>query len=168
MPDRSSPDSNQMGAILRELGKLNSRLDEGLSKLDEKIDSKTATILAAVHRIADDRLRDKFDIERGLRRTGALEHQMALVSRGPDVPDWRPDPREITGTHDFAIIKKEHDALLVERKAEEDRQREGRTWTQRWLFGVAAAILVATVSACLGFAASHLTVTAPPPASPGR
>jgi hypothetical protein len=84
---------------------------------------------------------------------------MLIVSGEPNSSGWRPDPREITGTHDFVIIKKEHDEMVAAQKAEEDRKRDSGIWwhRQKWLWGMATVIVVfaSLAGACVTYAVSH-------------
>lgn len=136
-----------IGALLRDV----SSLATNQSALHVKVDA----LSRVVHRIAAERMRDRFDIERAHRRITSLEHQMALVSDKPDVPDWQPDPREITGTHDFAVVKAQHEEMLSQRKAEETRRRDSGIWwkRQRWVWIAAAlGVLFSTLlSGCVGY-----------------
>lgn len=133
---------DQFGRIMRELADLGA----SISGLHVKSD----IIAQSFKRLADDRMRDRFDLDRYGRRIAALEHQLALVSQKPDVPDWQPDPKEVTGTHDFAVIKAQFEELRS-RQAEEDKRKfdSGIWWKrQRWLWAVAVIFLV--ISTVLG------------------
>lgn len=142
---------SQLGQILRELGSVGT----GQSELHVKVDS----VERIVKRVADDRMRDRFDIDRAHRRITSLEHQVALVSQNPAVPDWRPDPREITGTHDLAVIKAQHEEMRAEKKAAEDRRTESGIWWQRqrtlWIMAAFGALCLTAFSACATVAISH-------------
>jgi len=136
-----------LGRVLRELGNLSANQ----SALHVKVD----TIAQSFKRLADDRMRDRFDLERYGRRIQNLEHQIALISAKPDLPDWQPDARDITGTHDFAVIKAQFEETRGKLKAEEERKRESMIWwkRQRWVWIAAIFITLFTggVSGCVTF-----------------
>jgi hypothetical protein len=119
---------------------------------DRLVDRKAATqdrAAAAEDRRAVALLTDGF--QRHGRRLRAMERQLETVSERPEVPDWRPDPREITGTHDYAVIKAQHDEM-----------RANSQWWQRqvwiWIFAAAGAVFLAGFTGCVAYAVSHLTM----------
>lgn len=151
----------QLGRILREVANLGS----SVSALHVKSDM----IATTQQRITDDRLRDRFDIERYGRRIASLEHQMALVSsRSDQVPDWKPDPKEVTGTHDFAVIKAEFEKMQAEKAEEEKRKYDSEIWwkRQRWLWvaGFFFIVVNVTIGGCSAYAVNKFTQPAAPAA----
>lgn len=147
-PITVSSQDEQLGRIMRALAELG----ESISGLHVKSD----IIAQSFKRLADDRMRDRFDLDRYGRRIAALEHQLALVSQKPDVPDWQPDPREVTGTHDFAVIKAQFEEMRMRQAEEEKRKFDSGIWwkRQRWLWIVAALFLV--VSTVLGGCSAYV------------
>lgn len=135
-----------IGALLREV----SALGGSQGELHQKVDS----VVRIARRMADDRIKDRFDIERAHRRITSLEHQMALVSEKPDVPDWRPDPREITGTHELAEIRR-----AAVRAAQHDEIIESRKWWREHLWLGVGALFLAAATGCGGYVAAHYAVT---------
>jgi hypothetical protein len=139
---------DQFGRIMRELAELAA----SVSGLHVKSD----IIAQSFKRLADDRMRDRFDLERYGRRIAAIEHQLALVSQKPDLPDWQPDPKEVTGTHDFAVIKAQFEELRTKQAEEEKRKFDSGIWwkRQRWIWIV--ALLFLFVSTCLGACSAYI------------
>lgn len=130
--------SENLGRLVRDISSINT----SLSSLHVKSD----IIAQSFKRLADDRMEDRFNIERYGRRIAAMEHQMALISQKPDVPDWQPDPREITGTHDFNVIKAQFEEMREKIKEEEKHKRDSGIWwkRQRWLWAVALLFVLIT------------------------
>ncbi len=93
-------------------------------------------------------------VGRYVRRTHAIERQLQTVSERPEVPDWRPDPREITGTHQL----KEIQAAAV-RAARVDEMHASREWWREHLWMAVGALLLATITGCAGYVLSRVTVT---------
>lgn len=140
-----------IGRVLRELGSLATNQ----SGLHVKVD----TIAQSFKRLADDRMRDRFDLERYGRRIQSLEHQIALISAKPELPDWEPDQRDITGTHDFAVIKAQFEETRGKLKAEEDRKRDSAIWWKRqrwiWIVAILTVFIAGGISGCVTFAVSR-------------
>jgi len=141
-----------LGQILREVASNGT----STSGLHVKVD----IIAQSFKRLADDRMADRFDIDRHGRRIASLEHQLSLVSAAPAVPDWHPDPREITGTHQFAVIKAQHDELVARVKAEEARQRESGIWWKHqravWAAAIIGAVFLVLFTGAVTYAFAHL------------
>lgn len=99
-------------------------------------------------------------VGRYVRRTAAIERQLQAVSDRPEVPDWRPDPREITGTHQLAEIQ----AAAV-RAAQHDEIVQGRKWWREhaalWTVAAMGALLLAGISGCVAYAVTHVSVSSP-------
>ena len=93
-------------------------------------------------------------VGRYTRRTHAIERQLQAVSEKPDVPDWRPDPREITGTHQLSEIR----AAAV-RAARVDDMHASREWWREHAWLAIAALLLAGITGCAGYALSRVSVT---------
>ncbi len=130
-----------LGSILRELATNGSATNDLHVKVDQ--------VHTSVKRLADDRMRDRFDVDRAIRRISRVEHQLAVVSDSPAVPDWTPDPRDITGTHQFEQIKKDF----------EDRQASQKWWRQqvgKTVLTVAAGLLLASIVGCAGYAIAQI------------
>lgn len=139
---------------------------------DAKARSKGITIealYAAVCKVAEDRLADRKAIADTLGRYGRrlrkVEIQLETVSEKPEFPDWRPDPREITGTHDLAVIK-----AAAKREFEHDDLMAKNTWWRENLgktaFAVVAALVIASLSACITIAMQHTPIATPTPQAP--
>lgn len=145
-PTSAEAYAETMGRILREI----STISTSLSALHVKSD----IIAQSFKRLADDRMRDRFDIERYGRRIASVEHQLALMSQKPDVPDWKPDPREVTGTHDFNVIKAQFEELREKTKEKERLERDSGIWwkRQRWLWAVALLFMLFTTGLGCGSA----------------
>lgn len=115
-----------------------------VSKLSEKVDG----CYAAANRCTTLVIQQNEDRRRHAKRLRQAELQIErLTTTSPAVPDWRPDPAEITGTHQFQKIQAEHEALMKE----EDRRKEYGGWwqRQRWVF-IMAIITGLTVAAAVG------------------
>lgn len=95
-------------------------------------------------------------VGRYTRRTHALERQLQVVSEQPAVPDWRPDPKEITGTHELAEIR----AAAV-RAARVDEMHASREWWREHVWLAVGALILASVTGCAGYALSRVSFTAP-------
>lgn len=114
--------------------------------------------LASLHRavkgIANDRLEDRQRLDRFGRRLKKAEFELARLSEQAEGPDWKPDPREITGTHDLAVLKAQHDEMR-------DDQRWGRR--QRWvvLGAIVAGLALASITGCVTYAIANVGVRAP-------
>lgn len=114
--------------------------------------------LTSLHRSMQ-KLGDRFltyeeRLDRYGRRLRRLENETQRLSLNDEGPDWKPDPREITGTHDLAVLKKEHDEM-----------RDDQKWSrrQRWIVvgTIAAALTVACISGCVTYAVTSVGVRAP-------
>lgn len=109
--------------------------------------------LASLHRavkgIANDRLEDRQRMDRFGRRLRSLERENERRSEAEAGPDWKPDPRDVTGTHDLAVLRAQHEEMR-------DDAKWGRR--QRWVVigGIAAALIVATVSGCASYALTRI------------
>lgn len=116
-------------------------------------------------RILNDRNRDRFalasvirNLKRYGRRLARLEEHASAATNG----EWRADPEEITGTHEYSAImaKAAKSAKLEEIEErldeEEERKREEETWwrRQRWLWAgiVVAGLLAGCTTGCVGYA----------------
>lgn len=141
-----------LGQILREMASLGT----GQTELHVKVDQ----VIRAVKRVADDQVSVRFDVDRALRRLARAERQIETLSEKPDVPDWRPDPREITGTHDFALIKSQHEEMMRAKRAEEERRIDSGIWRRRqttvWLVSAIGAVALLVLGGCVTYAVSRL------------
>lgn len=94
------------------------------------------------------------DVLRHGRRIRAIERQLETVSEQPQVPDWRPDPREITGTHELSEIR----AAAV-RAARVDEMHASREWWREHMWLAIGALLLASITGCAGYAISRVALT---------
>lgn len=97
----------------------------------------------AVSRVANRQIADAARVDRHGRRIRKLENEVQRLSLNAEGPDWRPDPGEITGTHDLAVIK---NAMKEERK----RRDSDATWWQRKRWEVAIAAFSGAIVLMLG------------------
>lgn len=93
-------------------------------------------------------------VGRYTRRTHAIERQLQTVSEQPQVPDWRPDPREITGTHELAEIRR-----AAVRAAQHDDLIESRKWWREHAWLAIGALLLALAGGCGTYLAGRYAVT---------
>jgi hypothetical protein len=128
----------------------------------------------AVTKLADDRLEDRRALAKALadfrddfrglegrvqrvevrqerhgRRIGALEGQVGgLTEAAPAVENWRPDPREVTGTFQFHQLVAEH-----------QERRSDHKWLKRkgveWLGAALGAITLVGLSAGVSWVVAH-------------
>lgn len=148
---------------------------EALYEAVKRVANDQAQIRIDVSRLVEDRRRDRADITRLQsdagrygRRIGAIENQVELVSAAPpmtDVPNFEPDPKEITGTWQFATLKAEHDAIVQKTREEEERKRESAMWWKRqsvvWLVAATGALMLAAISGCVTYAVAQLSRPTP-------
>lgn len=140
---------NGIGSLLREIAQLST----GHSNLHVKVDQ----LGTMVRRYADKVVQTAMDTARAHRRINALERQVAIMSERPEVPNWHPDPREITGTHQYETLKAQQDDMLAKQLAEEERRRDSGIWWRRqrvqWAFLIVAAVFSASMAGCVGYIA---------------
>ncbi len=136
-----------LGSIARDLSKTANATTEVHVKVDQ--------IHSWVKRLTDDRMRDRFDVDRAIRRVARVERQLAVVSdHASTVPDWEPDPRDITGTHQFDQIKRDF----------EERQATQKWWRQqvgKTVLTIAAGLVLASIVGCAGYALAQIRTAAP-------
>lgn len=101
----------------------------------------------------------KADQARYSRRVRTLESQVSLLSaRSEAVPDWHPDPAEVTGTHQFHEAQRKMRDQIQVFEDERDRRRDSSTWWRRkrreWIvaaLGFAAALFLTSLIGGLAF-----------------
>lgn len=154
----SDEDLSAVHSALGEIAKELSRLNTSHSELHVKVD----TVHRVAKRIAADRMTDRIDVDRGLRRTRALERQVeSLSEKTADVSDWRPDPNEITGSHQLAIIKAQHEDMRAKADRDEERRYQSGVWWKRtstkWLVASIGALSLLALGGCAQYIVSAIT-----------
>lgn len=112
-------------------------------------------IYRAVARIADRQNEADQRLDRFGRRLRSLEREAERRSEQEEGPNWRADARDITGTHDLAVIKAQHDEMRA------DMRSDAQWWQrQRWIWAMAivVALVVGGVTGCVAYAAAHVEV----------
>lgn len=131
--DREANDEFR-GAVLAELGRLHTKTD----RLEGKVDRFGVNL----DRVIDDQFRDREENARYRRKTKAHERELERLSEAGDGPDWKPNPADNTGTHDLAVLKKEHD------EEREEKIQSRRAWRNAAI-GFAFALVLATITGCV-------------------
>lgn len=129
--------SDLRGAFMAEMGKLARKHDE---------------TRAAVDRIADRQFEREHEEDRYRRRIKSAESELERISALVEGPNWKRDPRDITGVH----------AVYDWQKKEDERRRDSGIWwkRQRWLWavGVVVALATASVIGCAGYVATRVEI----------
>lgn len=128
-----------------------------LKNLHDKVDE----LRISQGHIANDHIELYQTSKRYGRRIGALEHEVALLNAAnKDIPDWRADPSEITGTHQYKVIQKQQAEFAIKLAKEEQERRDSGIWWKRqrwiWVGAVITAVLIATIAGCSTYVISHL------------
>lgn len=143
--------ANFRSALMGELSELRGALMGEIGKLAHKQDDTRR----AVDRVADRQLEREHEENRYRRRLKAAETELERVSTTVEGPDWKRDPRDITGVHQVR-------ELTEWRKEEERRRHDSGIWwkRQRWLWavGIVIALSTAGVIGCAGWVATHVEV----------
>lgn len=143
--------ANLRSAVMRELDEFRGAVMGELGKLSQKVD---ATKLA-VERVADEQFRREHEQDRYRRRTKSLEGEVERISELVDGPDWKRDPRDVTGVHQVR-------ELQDWRKQQEQERRDSGIWwkRQRWMWAVGIFIALGTAGliGCAGWVAQHVEV----------
>lgn len=116
------------------------------NKTIEALHEKQDTMMVALKRATDDRIKDRITVRRQGQAIKTMQHQIGLLTdASPAVPNWRPPRDEMpSGNFDVAAIAKAHKELEEEIDAERAAKRDEETWwrRQRWLWFIAAVMAV--------------------------
>lgn len=114
-------------------------------------------MMGAVRKSATETLKVRQTQARHGNRIGKLEHQVALLSNtNHAVPNWQPDPAEITGTFEYKKLHEKTEELeaRLDEEAEREREerRESKIWWRRqgwiWAFAIITLLSGGMLNAC--------------------
>lgn len=151
MAINDDPLASFRSAIMGEFSEFRGTVMGEFAKLARKQDE----LRAAVDRIAKRQFEREHEEDRYRRRLKAAEAELERLSALADGPDWKKDPRDITGVHQVRELQEW-------RKTEEQRRHDSGIWwkRQRWLWAVGVVVALVTASAigCAGYVASRVEI----------